>query len=37
MESEYYCQHCESDLEEDDLLWYNDTPVCPHCESEIEL
>jgi len=37
MESEYFCQHCYSELDEDDLEWDNDTPVCPYCANEIEL
>ncbi len=32
-----YCYSCEECIPDDDLVWYNDTPVCPHCESKLEL
>lgn len=36
-EKEFFCYSCETELDGDELEWYNDTPVCPHCDNEIEL
>jgi len=34
---DYWCYSCNTGLNEDNLDWRNDTPVCPGCENEIEL
>lgn len=36
-EKEFYCYRCDEELDGDELVWYNDIPVCPYCEERIEL
>jgi len=32
-----YCYACNEVIPDDELDWYNDTPVCPKCDSKLEL
>lgn len=32
-----YLDSCEEGFSEDQLMWANDTPVCPRCGKEIKL
>ena len=31
----YYCEHCDSLVYEDDVVWFGDSPYCPDCADDL--